>query len=493
MSVQPAFVPDDHYSAEVRRRLAAVNAASELRVPDELAFIESLQIEDKVSGALVPFVLWPFQREMVESGTLDAPRLFALKSRQLGWTWLDLAHWLYCAEFAGNRAFAIARQTQDDAADAIRRLKIMHNSLPVEVRQPVTVDNVLSLGFANGSLFRALPATQRMARGGSYYGALLDEFCFWTWQSEQLSAIEPGCARIHIVTTGDGPGDFAHKLWKQAVSGDSDWRAVFAPWTAHPGRTQEWYDREVLGSVEPRKARREYAATPDDAFAAPEGVFFERWDPLRNIAKPEDRLPVLNWQTERAVDFGYRRPACLWIQTSPAGQPFVVGELVPENLTTEQFVAAIRATDAALGIHPGRLVTTYCDPAGRGVQSQTSETEFDIFARAGLGPVCKPSGIRDGCLRIMSHLADPVLPLVVSRSCPWTLEALASVRPDKHRPDLYDETSDYTHALDALRYWAVNHVVAVDAGHEEYEPPADPFAPPGVDLPLVGGIYGRVW
>ena len=42
MSVQPAFVPDDHYSAEVRRRLAAVNAASELRVPDELAFIESL-------------------------------------------------------------------------------------------------------------------------------------------------------------------------------------------------------------------------------------------------------------------------------------------------------------------------------------------------------------------------------------------------------------------------------------------------------------------
>jgi hypothetical protein len=470
--------------------------ATAVKAPPELDFIQSLRIEDKVSGALVPFALWDFQREMVESGTLDSPRLFALKSRQLGWTWLDLAHWLFCAEFAGHRTFAICRQTQDDAADAIRRLKIMHESAVASgkwVLPAVTQDNVLSLGFANGSLFHALPATKRMGRGGSYYGALLDEFCFWDYQSDQLAALEPGCARIHVVTTGDGPGDFAHKLWKQALAGEGDWRAVFAGWQAHPGRTQAWYDREVLGAVEPRKARREYAATPDDAFAAPEGVFFERFDSLRNVAKADDALPVLNWQTERAVDFGYRNPACLWIQTSPQGQPFVVGELVPENLTTEQFVAAIRATEAGLGIHAGRLLTTYCDPAGRGVQSQTSETEFDIFARSGLGPVCKPSGIRDGCLRIMSHLADPVLPLVVSRDCPWLIEALSSVKPDKHRPDLYDEQSEYTHALDALRYWAVNHVTAVDYGHDEPEPAYDPFAPPGMELPVAAGIYGRVW
>jgi hypothetical protein len=95
----------------------------------------------------------------------------------------------------------------------------------------------------------------------------------------------------------------------------------------------------------------------------------------------------------------------------------------------------------------------------------------------------------------MSHLADPVLPLVYSRDCPWTIEALASVRPDKHRPDLYDESSPYTHALDALRYWAVNHVTAVEYGHDEYEPPADPFAPPGFEpaVSVSGGIYGRVW
>jgi hypothetical protein len=93
----------------------------------------------------------------------------------------------------------------------------------------------------------------------------------------------------------------------------------------------------------------------------------------------------------------------------------------------------------------------------------------------------------------MSHLADPVLPLVVSRDCPWLIEALSSVKPDKHRPDLYDEQSEYTHALDALRYWAVNHVTAVDYGHDEPEPAYDPFAPPGMELPVAAGIYGRVW
>ena len=162
-----------------------------------------------------------------------------------------------------------------------------------------------------------------------------------------------------------------------------------------------------------------------------------------------------NWPTVRAVDFGYHHPACVWFQLSPEGQPFVVAELVPADLTTEEFARAILSREAAwhLAMAPQ---ATYGDPAGRSTNVQTAESEVEVLRRLGLGFTSKPSGVRDGCVRIMDMLADAALPLVVSTACPWTIEALSCVAPDKHRPDVYDETSPYTHVLDALRYWAVN-------------------------------------
>ena len=65
-------------------------------------------------------------------------------------------------------------------------------------------------------------------------------------------------------------------------------------------------------------------------------------------------------------------------------------------------------------------------------------------------------------------MADPDLPLQVSKTCPWLIEALGAIAPDRRRPDLYDETSTYTHVLDALRYFAVNQAV----GSSDYVPMA---------------------
>jgi len=36
--------------------------------------------------------------------------------------------------------------------------------------------------------------------------------------------------------------------------------------------------------------------------------------------------------TYRCIDFGYRSPACAWLQVSPKGQWFVVAELAPHEL-----------------------------------------------------------------------------------------------------------------------------------------------------------------
>jgi hypothetical protein len=420
------------------------------RVPSEREFIEACQIEDKETGMLVPFTLWPAQVEILPR--LGEKRLFALKARQLGITWLDLAHWLYEATFWGSRLILVARQTHEDALDAIHRLKVLRAALPEEWQATIVGDRRQSLTFANGSRFRALTTTKRMGRSHAAYGALIDEFCFWDAQEEELLALEAACERLHIVSSGNGAGDHAHKLWRQAERSLGVWKTLFLPWHAHPGRDEAWYAQNVLAAASPRLARREYASTPEEAFAAPEGVFFERFSRERNVAEIEI-LP--NWETYRCLDFGYHSPACAWIQVSPKGQQFVVGELTPHDLTTDEFAEAILEKEKSFGLieQPRH---TYADPAGNAVNSQSSRSEVQIFRRHGIHCRSKSSGVREGCVLLMNALADPELPLVVAKSCHWTIEALASVPPDPHQPERYDERSPYEHILDALRYFMVN-------------------------------------
>jgi hypothetical protein len=426
------------------------------QVPDERGFIEATSIDDKEHGGLVPFRLWESQAALLP--LLCCPRLYVLKARQLGLTWLSLVHWLYMTTFWSNRLILVARQSREDALDALRRIKLLRASLGAEHpdwQQRIAKDRQSELVFANGSRFRVLSATKRMGRGEAAYGATLDEFAFWNWPAEQFAALEAGCANLHLITTGAGPGDYAEALWRAADIAGSPWRKVFLPWSADPSRTPQWYARTVEAAAEPRLARREYAASPEEAFAAPEGVFFERFSSEVNVVEMK---PTHNWQTWRAVDFGYHYPVCLWIQEAPSGQVCVVAELAGRkrfDWTTEEFADAILAKDATLGLVEQPRVS-FCDPAGNNTSAQTGESEVLVFKVKGLAPVSERSSIRDGCVRISDALAEPQIPLLVARDCRWLVEALGAVAADRQHPDVYDERSVYCHVLDALRYYFVN-------------------------------------
>ena len=92
-----------------------------------------------------------------------------------------------------------------------------------------------------------------------------------------------------------------------------------------PGVSAAWYRCNVEEAADPQSARREHAHSVADAFRSPEGAYFQRFRTERHVAEV---AIVNNWQTWRAIDFGYRHPACLWAQRSPAGQLFIVDELL---------------------------------------------------------------------------------------------------------------------------------------------------------------------
>ena len=148
--------------------------------------------------------------------------------------------------------------------------------------------------------------------------------------------------------------------------------------------------------------------------------------------------------------------ACLWAQRSPAGQLFIVDELLPQNTTTLEFVERIKAREASYGLAVP-VIASYCDPAGKAANVQTAESEFAVFTREGLRPSGKSSSVRDGCVRIMDLLADENQPLVVAERCVGLIRALSQAKPHRSSPEVYDTDHEiFSHPLDALRYLLVN-------------------------------------
>lgn len=436
-------------------------------IPPPLSeFVAHTLIVEKETGKLIRFKLWDAQ-EAALSHIAEHDKSITVKGRQIGWTWLELDAMLHAGTFHGHRLFPIARQSLEYAQDAITRLLILagydpntfppqrlaESPMPKEWQPEVIAKTSMSLTFANGSHFRALTATQQIGRGLAAYWGLADEIAFWPWPAQQVAAMESGCARLHMGSTGNGEGDYFHGAWDLAMAGKGEYAPLFIPSDADPRRDEAWYRRNVAESADPDLARREHALTPADAFRSPEGVYFKRFDRARNTGAVD---PVPNWPTVRCVDFGYRHPAALWMQTAPSGQLFIVAECLPTDVTTPEFADDILATDARLGI-AGRVDVTWCDPAGKAANVQTAQSEFEVFEAMGLSPQGRSSGLRDGCVRMMDALADPNLPLIISEACPGLIAALSQVKPHRSRPELYDHDHEvYSHPLDALRYGLVN-------------------------------------
>ena len=133
---------------------------------------------------------------------------------------------------------------------------------------------------------------------------------------------------MHIVSTGNGADDAFAALYENAAAGRGAHRTLFIGSDADPRRDANWYRLNVSEAADPESARREHARCVADAFRSPEGAYFKRFRSERHVTAV---AIVRHWPTWRAIDFGYRHPACLWAQRSAAGQLFVVDELLPRE------------------------------------------------------------------------------------------------------------------------------------------------------------------
>jgi len=204
------------------------------------------QIQHPQRGKIL-FHLYPFQ-ESALSEIAEHDYNIILKSRQLGISTLTAGYALWLMIFNSDKNVLVIATKQEVAKNLVLKVRTMHDMLPSWLKNQCIEDNKLSLRFKNGSQIKAVSAASDAGRSESLSLLIIDEAAFIDyideiWASAQQTLANGG--RAIILSTPNGTGNFFHKTWVGAETGQNGFNTILLPWTVHPERDQSWRNKQT--------------------------------------------------------------------------------------------------------------------------------------------------------------------------------------------------------------------------------------------------------
>lgn len=298
---------------------------------DAAVFVERHCTIEDTSGAVMPFNLWPFQRDVLRA-LQDGNLVIVLKARRLGLSWVVLAYALWLAVMSQGIRILILCKTEGDASESLDRIRRMLERIQndpasahilADLQRPAKERDAVTKLDVGGSTIRALVGTPAAARSETAGLVLCDEFAFQRRASDIWRAILPtidGGGQIAVVSTGNGAstsgGDGAEfaSQWERARTGLSGFTPFFFPWMAHPERDGAWKAAALAAQGDEERFKVEFPETEDDAFLFPDTNFVfsgaavtaavelgRRFDEMRETG---EMPPPSNGMMAAGVDWG---------------------------------------------------------------------------------------------------------------------------------------------------------------------------------------------
>lgn len=266
---------------------------------DFLKFLRVLTVFDKNLGKTVPFVPTAAQLRLAEC-LVKNKRVIILKARQIGASTIVRAYFTWKALMSEEPLrLGIMSYTHESAQYLHSLDKTFVEGLPSAMRRPLDSSTSRTIKLKDsGAELRSF--TSGMKGGGTRSYALSDlhlsEFAHYDDQEEVLSnavsTVGEG-GQIVIETTANGPGDKYHQMVVGCPG--NGWTLFWSPWYEHSAyakqarfglsnvsaMTQEeriiksklrltndqmYWRRTMIHQMGPDKFRREYPATPEEAF-----------------------------------------------------------------------------------------------------------------------------------------------------------------------------------------------------------------------------------
>ena len=222
---------------------------------DPVHFIKNYVKIVNVDRGLVPFDMWPFQEEMVN--TFHNNRFCIAKMpRQVGKTTTTVGYMLWSVLFNPDYTVGILANKGSLAREILDRLTKAYEYLPLWLQQGVVVWNKGNIELENGSKIFAYATSAAGVRGGSYNLIFLDEFAFVPHNMAQdffqstYPVISSGqTTKVIIVSTPNGLNQF-YKMWTDSIEGRSTYKPLEVHWSQVPGRDEDWKNETIRNTSE---------------------------------------------------------------------------------------------------------------------------------------------------------------------------------------------------------------------------------------------------
>ena len=219
---------------------------------DPAYFAEKYLKVISLDKGLVPFTLYPYQKNMFEHFNSNRFNV-VLACRQSGKSISSCAYLLWFALFHSDKLVVILANKGDTAREMLSRVTLMLENLPFFLQPGCKALNKGSIEFSNNSRILARATSGSSIRGLSVNLLYLDEFAFVERATEFYTSTYPVIAagkntKVIVTSTANGIGNTYHKIWEGAVQGVNEFKPFRVDWFDVPGRDEEWKKQTIANT-----------------------------------------------------------------------------------------------------------------------------------------------------------------------------------------------------------------------------------------------------
>lgn len=205
-----------------------------------------VKISEPVRG-LIDFKTFPYQDECLKA-FVENQYTIVNKSRQLGLSTLAAGYALWMCVFSREKSILVAA-TQAEVARKFQDkvLTGLDNLPPWLMIAKVIERNKSTLRLSNGSKVQSIAASANAARGSAVSLLVIDEAAHIKDVEELWVGIQPTLStggKAILISSPNGVGNLFHRIWDGAEKGTNNFKAIELPWTVHPERDQEWFEKQ---------------------------------------------------------------------------------------------------------------------------------------------------------------------------------------------------------------------------------------------------------
>jgi hypothetical protein len=197
-----------------------------------------------------------------------------LKTRQMGLSTITAGYVAWLMQFHGGQNIAVVANKEKVAQNFVKKVKTFIKNTPTWLNGKITTDNAGEIILSNDSKVSAHATTSDSARSEALSLLIIDEAAIIDSHKvdDLWAAVFPTLSlggNAIIISTPKGQGNWFHRQYVLADTGESDFNPIKLHWPQHPWfakgitydkkgyATSPWYEAQKRELADPRKVAQE--------------------------------------------------------------------------------------------------------------------------------------------------------------------------------------------------------------------------------------------